>query len=170
MDILKTAVEWARDEVFSSVFFILFGVLFLAGTIGFWQLGKTEIAKAYIVPTLVAGVFLLAVGLGLFFLNKSRPESFTSAYNSDAPTFVQSEITRTEKSMAEYGNIVFKVIPLIIVAAALLVIFVDKPTWRAIGITTIVLSGVVMLVDSNAHARVKTYNEQLVAADQQDGI
>ena len=59
-------------SIFSSQFFILFGIFFLIATIGFWQLGKTETAKAFITPTLVAGVLILAVGLGIFFTNKSR--------------------------------------------------------------------------------------------------
>ena len=30
MDILKTATDWARTEVFSTSFFIVFGIIFLA--------------------------------------------------------------------------------------------------------------------------------------------
>ena len=66
MELLKFATEWAKSEVFSSRFFILFALLFLSASIGFWQLGKSEIAKAYVIPTLVAGLFLLAVGVGIF--------------------------------------------------------------------------------------------------------
>ena len=69
MDILKIATEWARAEVFSSKFFIFFGILFVLGTIGFWQLGKTETAKAFIYPTLVSGILLLAVGIGILYAN-----------------------------------------------------------------------------------------------------
>lgn len=166
MEILKAANEWAKAEVFSSIFFILFGVLFILATIGFWQLGKTEVAKAFIFPTLVVGVLLLTIGLGLFFTNKSRATDFTVAYNSDASAFVQSEITRTENTMKEYQTIVFKVIPLIIVVAALLIIFIDKPIWRAISITTIAMMVVLLLVDSNANARIETYNKQLMLVEQ----
>lgn len=52
MELLKFATEWAKSEVFSSRFFILFALLFLSASIGFWQLGKSEIAKAYVIPTL----------------------------------------------------------------------------------------------------------------------
>ena len=165
MEILKTAIDWAKAEVFSSQFFIFFGVLFLIASIGFWQLGKTEVAKAFVVPTLVAGILLLAVGLGIFFTNKSRITSFTTAYNSDAPAFVESEITRTEKTMKEYQTIVFKIIPLIIVVAALLLIFIDKPIWRAISITTIAMMVVILLVDNNANARIEAYNKQLISVE-----
>lgn len=72
MDILKTATDWAKAEVFSSTFFIIFGLMFVSASIGFWQLGKTDITKAYIFPKLLAGVLLLTIGIGLFFTNKSR--------------------------------------------------------------------------------------------------
>jgi len=130
MEILKVATDWARAEVFSSIFFILFGIAFVLATIGFWQLGKTDIAKAFTYPTLVAGILLLIIGVGLVYANNSRITSFTKAHNSDASAFVKSEITRTEKSMGEYQTIVFKVIPIIIIIAALLIIFIDKPVWR----------------------------------------
>ena len=76
MEILKIAVDWVKSEVFSSRFFILFAIGLLIASIGFWQLGKTEIARTYVIPTLVAGVLLLAVGIGIFYANKSRITSF----------------------------------------------------------------------------------------------
>lgn len=161
MELLKFATEWAKSEVFSSRFFILFALLFLSASIGFWQLGKSEIAKAYVIPTLVAGLFLLAVGVGIFFTNKSRVTRFAEVYKSTPAEFVKSEIVRTEKSMGEYRTIVFKIIPYIIVVAALLIVFIDKPTWRATAITTIALMIVILLVDSNANARIEAYNTQL---------
>ncbi len=165
MDILKTAIDWAKAEVFSSQFFIFFGILFVIGTIGFWQLGKTELAKAFIFPTLVPGILLLAIGLGLFFTNKAKTADFPTVYNSDPSSFVKSEIAKTEKIMGEYQTIVFKVIPGIIAAAALLLIFVDVPIWRAISITTIALMVVILFIDSNAYERVKAYNQQLISVE-----
>lgn len=161
MEIVKIAVEWAKAEVFSSKFFLLFALLFLIASVGFWQLGKTEIAKAYIVPTLVAGVLLLTVGVGIFITNKSRVTNFAEAYHTNPTEFIQSEITRTEKSMGEYKTIVFNVIPFIIIVAALFIVFVDTPLWRAISITLIALMMVILLIDSNANARIEAYHKQL---------
>ena len=161
MEVLKLATEWAKDEVFSSKFFILFGILFLVSTIGFWQLGKTEMAKAFIFPTMVAGILLLVIGVGLLFTNKSRLASFETAYNEDPIEFVKSELTRAEKTVEEYQTIVFKVIPFIIIAVALLIVFVDKPLWRAICITTIAMMAVILFVDGNAKARIEAYHKQL---------
>ncbi|MBB4077984.1 hypothetical protein GGR28_000585 [Lewinella aquimaris] len=162
MDILKAAVDWARAEVFSSVFFIVFGLAFVAAGIGFWQLGKTEIARAYIFPSLVAATLLLAAGLGLFFTNQGRVTNFPAQYEANPTAFVRTEVARAEKVMGEYELAIFKIIPVIIVVAALLTVFVDAPLWRAIGITTIALMAVTMLIDSNANARVIEYHEQLM--------
>ena len=168
MDILKTALDWAKAEVFSSMFFILFGIIFLLGIAGFWQLGKTELAKAFIYPTLVTGVMLLIIGIGLVFSNKSRIASFPTAYESDASAFVQSEITRAENTIVEYENVVFRVIPLIIVVAALLIVFISTPIWRAIGISTIAMMVVILLIDTNASARMKVYQQQLISVENQE--
>lgn len=161
MDILKTATDWAKAELFSTPFFILFGLVFMAASLGFWQLGKTEMAKAYIIPTLVAGVLLLTIGLGLFYTNKSRITQFETAYNKDVSAFVASEITRAEATLKEYNTIVFKAIPIIIIVAALSIIFIHTPTWRAVSITTIAMLIVILLVDGTAYARIDAYHKEL---------
>lgn len=165
MEIVKIVIEWAKAEVFSARFFIFFAILFLTASIGFWQLGKTEMAKAYIFPTLIAGLLILAVGVGIFFANKSRVTNFAEAYQANPTEFVQSELTRTQKSMDEFRTIVFKIIPFIIVAAALLIVFVDRPVWRASAITIIAMMVVILLVDSNANARIEAYHKQLELVD-----
>jgi hypothetical protein len=161
MDILKTATDWARAELFSTPFFILFGILFLAASIGFWQLGKTDIAKAYIIPTMVAGLLLITIGVGLFYTNKLRITEFEAAYKKDANAFVKSELERAERTLDEYKTIVFKIVPIIIIIAALLIILINSPIWRAISITTIAMLIIILLVDGTAHARIDAYKTQL---------
>lgn len=161
MDILKTATDWAKAELFSTPFFVLFGVAFIIASLGFWQLGKTDLARAYIIPALVAGILLSIIGIGLFFTNLSRIKQFEKAYHSDAPAFVESEIERAESTLREYQNVVFTGIPLIIVACALVIFFVNTPIWRASMITTIAMLVVILLIDGTAHARIKAYHKQL---------
>ncbi|WP_372937212.1 hypothetical protein [Seonamhaeicola sp.] len=164
MDILKIATDWAKAEVFSTRFFIIFAILFLIASVGFWQLGKTEIAKAYMIPTLVTGALLLIIGLGLFYTNKSRIKQFEEAYNNNAITFVEAELERAESTLKEYKNIVFTAIPIIIATCALLIIFLKTPIWRASMITTIAMLVVILLIDGTAHARIDAYNKQLLVA------
>ncbi|MDI3526817.1 MAG: hypothetical protein PWR03_1000 [Tenuifilum sp.] len=161
MELLKLSSEWAKAEVFSTRFFIVFAILFFAASIGFWQLGKTELAKAYVIPTLVAGVLLMTIGLGLFYTNKSRVVQFKKAYREDATAFYQSEIERTESTLKEY-TVVFKVIPILIIVAALIILFLNSPTWRAIGITNIAMLTIIMLIDGTAYARMEVYHTKLL--------
>lgn len=167
MDILKEATDWAKAELISTPFFILFGVAFMATSLGFWQVGKTDLAKAYIIPTLVAGAILTIIGLGLFFTNKSRVTQFEKDYNADASAFVASELERTEATLKEYKNVVFTAIPLIIVACVLVLFFVNTPVWRASMITTIAMLVVILVIDGLAHARIDEYNKQLLKANQE---
>ncbi len=161
MEILKIAIEWAKAEVFSTRFFIIFACLFLAASIGFWQLGKTTLARAYIVPTLVSGVLLLIIGLGLFFTNKSRISTFEDAFNKDSVAFVASEIDRAESTLKEYNTIVFKVIPILMIIASLLIIFMKSPIWRASSITALAMFIVILLIDGTAYGRMDAYHKQL---------
>ncbi|MFZ1805815.1 MAG: hypothetical protein WAU36_01260, partial [Cyclobacteriaceae bacterium] len=150
---------------FSTPFFILFGAVFMAASLGFWQLGKTDIAKAYIIPTLVAGALLLIIGLGLFFTNKSRIAQFERDFNTNASAFVASELERAQSTLKEYKNIVFTAIPLIIAACSLVIFFVNTPIWRASMITTIAMLVVILLIDGTAHARIEAYQEQLLSVE-----
>lgn len=168
MNILKAATDWAKAELVSTPFFAISGVVFIAISIGFWQVGKTDLAKAYIVPTLVAGTLLIIIGLGLFFTNKARITQFEKAYQEDAPAFVASEIVRAEATLKEYKNVVFTAIPIIIIACALVLFFVNAPIWRASMITTIAMLSVILLIDGLAHARMAEYNQQLIKAQEEN--
>ena len=72
IDILKTSIDWAKAEIFPPAFFALMGLLFILTSIGFWQLGKTGTAKAFIIPLLVAGGLLVVLGVGLIISNQLR--------------------------------------------------------------------------------------------------
>jgi len=119
-------------------------------------------------PMLVVGILTLTIGLGLFFTNKSRVSSFVKDYNKDASAFVQSKIIRTGKTIKDFQTTVYKVIPIIIIVAALLFIFIDKPLWRAISISTIAMMIVIMMIDTNSYTRYVEYHKQLVLVEKQD--
>jgi hypothetical protein len=167
MDILKTATDWAKSEIFSSSFFIVFGLVFVTVSIGFWQLGKTDLAKAYIMPTAIAGLLLLTIGIGLVYTNISRVSSFAEDFKKDTQAFVQSEIERVHGTLKEYKTVVFTAVPLIIIAFALILFFVNTPTWRAISITTIAMLMIILFIDGTAHARIEAHKEQLTLAEKQ---
>ena len=167
MDILQVATDWAKAELVSTSFFILVGIAFVLASFGFWQFGKTDLARAYIIPILVAGAFLMTVGFGLFFTNKARISQFETAYKTDALAFVDSELARAEGTLKEYKTVVFTAIPIIIVVCGLVIFFVSTPVWRASMISTIAMLAVILLIDGLAHARIDNYNTELLKAKQE---
>ncbi|MFI3331731.1 MAG: hypothetical protein R3Y38_08015 [Rikenellaceae bacterium] len=161
MDILTVATQWAKDEIFSSKLFILAAILFVAIAIGFWQLGKSEIARAYIIPFAVCGALLLIIGGGLTYNNYSRLNSFPKTYSENSNEFIKAEIERTESTITSTEKTIFVWIPILIIVAALLIIFVDKPVWRAACVTTIAFLITLLVVDSNSHSRIVGYDKAL---------
>ena len=102
----------------------------------------------------------MIVGLGLFYTNKSRIRQFNEEYNTNSISFYESELKRTESTLKEY-KVVFRVIPILIIVAALLILFLNSTTIRAISITTIAMLIIVLLIDGTAHSRIESYNKSL---------
>ena len=161
MDLLKTATDWAKAELVSTPFFVLFGLVFITGSLGFWQFGKTEMAKAYVMPTLIAGVLLMIIGCGLFFTNKMRIQQFEKDYHVHPTKFLQKEIERSEATLKEYQNVVFTGIPILIAVCALALLFVKTPIWKTSLITSMAMLIVILLIDGTASARIKAYDQAL---------
>ena len=170
MEIVKAANDWAKAEVVSSMFFMLFGVVYLLAALGCWQLGNTSLTKALIIPILIAGGLLLGAGISFYTSNKARLTSFETAYKTNPSTLIQSEITRTEQTIKTYENVALKVFPAITVVAILLSLFVSHPIVRAISIAIIAFLSVIILLDSQALKRIKTYHHQLELAAKDLGV
>ena len=166
MELLKLASAWAKAEVFSSKFFILFGVLFLLSAYGFWQLGKTDLAKAFISPVCICGILLLLIGGGLTYTNLSREKEFPKAYKEDAAVFLQMEIARADKTIKEFELVVLKIIPGIIAVLSLVFIFFENPNARAISMSVMAMMIVILLIDTGAYTRMKEYKDQLTIIQQ----
>ena len=160
-DIVKLSTDWAKAEVFSGKMVWLFSIFFLLGAVGFFYLGKTTMAKAFVWPLLVAGIFLLAVGAGLFFTNSARVTGFEIAYHQNPKAFVQREISRTDNSEKQLRFVFSMLSAIIIIAALIIVALPDTPNWKAVAITLIVTVGFLMLVDSNTGARNAAYHSAL---------
>lgn len=164
MDILKTSTDWARAELLSNGFFVLFGVMFIVASFGFWQSGETEMARAFVIPTLVAGGLLLILGGGLLYATWTTAAGFEAAFTQDPAGLVAAEIARADRTMAQYGLAVFRVMPLLIAGAAVLIVVMHGPGWRAAMTTAIIFLGLAMAIDSNANARMSSYKAALLAA------
>lgn len=160
-DIVKLSTDWAKAEVFSGKIVWLFSAIIIFAAIGFWYLGRTNMAKAFVWPFLVAGFFLIAVGAGLIFANRPRITRFEKEYHQNPEAFVQQEIQRTAESQKQL-NLVFKILPALIIIAALVILgFPESQNWRAIGITLIITAAFLMVVDSNTDFRNTIYHSKL---------
>jgi len=162
MDILNLSTDWAKAEVFSAKMVALISLHFFLVALGFWLFGKTAMAKAFVWPLLVSGVLLISIAAGLYFTNKPRIVSFETAYKNNSDEFIKSELARTEKSQNDLATIVFIILPIIIIVAALVSMVVSTPVWRAIGITTIALMACLMFIDSNTASRNSDYHQELL--------
>ena len=160
MDLINLSTEWAKAEVFSTRFFMLFAILFFTASIGFWLFGKTDLAKAYVIPNLTAGLLIMTIGIGLFYTNKNRIKSFEIDFNNNPAVFIINETNRIEHTLKEYKN-VFIIIPIIIMIAALLIILIDKPLRQASYTTLIAVMIVILIIDGNAYERIKVYNKKI---------
>jgi ABC-2 type transport system permease protein len=157
MDILKLSTDWAKSEVFSSKVVLFFSLIELSAALGFWYVGRTPMARSFTWPFFIAGLFLVLVGAGLFLANNPRIDRFEQEYRINPNAFAQSEIQRTEKSKGEL-SLVFRVIPAIVILAAMVILVVSGGTWRATAITVIINAAFLMIVDSNTEARNNIYH------------
>lgn len=160
MDILKLSTDWAKAEIFSAKMVWMFSLIIIVTALGFWYLGKTAMAKAFVWPMLVSGILLVVIGGGLFYANRPRIGQFEQSYQTNAKAFVQQELKRTEKSINDF-SLVFKVLPILLLVSALIILFLPSPIWRSIGITLGFLAIILMAIDSNTAARNAAYHEQL---------
>lgn len=164
MEIIKAANTWAKAEIASSYGFMLFGLIYLLVSIAFWQLAKTPLTKALIIPLSIAGGLLFSAGISFYSSNKSRLTSFKTEYEANPSALVASEIDRTKKTITTYENVALKVFPAIILVAALVAIFISAPIVRGICIGIIAFLSVLVALDSQALKRTKVYHQQLESA------
>lgn len=161
MDIIKLSTDWARAEVFSAKIVWLFSIVELLAAIGFWYWGRTSMAKAFIWPLLVMGLFLVSVGIGLYAANHPRITQFENDYQHEPKAFLEAEIQRTARSQRGLA-MVFRILPAIVIVAAVVIILAPASLWRAIAVTVILTAAFLMLVDSNTEARNDAYHAQLL--------
>ena len=96
-------------------------------------------------------------------LSSKRLGSQQQHENSEA--FVQSEINRVDKTLIGFKRTVFKIIPLIIIVCSTVIIMLDKPIYRATVISVIAMMIIIILIDSNAIARLENYKKLLISEE-----
>jgi ABC-2 type transport system permease protein len=162
MDIVKLSTDWARAEIFSAKIVCLFSAIQIIAAIGFWYFGRTAMARAFVWPMLLCGLLLVAVAAGLYFANNPRVEQFEKEGLRDPVAFAKTEIQRTATSQRQL-QLVFKILPAIIILAAIMIMLIPTALWRAVAISLISTTAFLMVVDSNTEARNDAYHIQLLS-------
>src|SRR5258708_8354854 len=98
MEIIKLSTDWAKAEVFSAKMVGLLSLVVFLVALGFWQLGKTPMAKSFVWRLFVAGLLLLAVSAGLYFANEPPIAQFETAYKKIPAYFIHINLTQTANS------------------------------------------------------------------------
>jgi ABC-2 type transport system permease protein len=161
---MEASIAWARAEVFSAKIVFLYSLFVFLAAIGFWLLGKTAMARAFVFPILASAIFMFVVSTGLYWANKPRTAKFKDDYSRNPDAFINKEIIRTAKSKKELA-IVLKVLPLIIMVAAGLFLIISSNIYRAIALTITGLAFSLLLIDSNTDARNTAYHNFLTKSD-----
>lgn len=161
MEIVKAATIWTKAEIVSSMWFMFFGVVNILVAIGFWKFGNVEILKALILPLLIVGGLLLGAGISFYLSNSSRLSNIEKDYHNDISAWINSEFEKTESTIRTYENVALKIFPGIILVALLIIVFVAHIKVRAICIAIMVFLLTLVLLDSRALKRIKTYHKQL---------
>ncbi|MBP3774526.1 MAG: hypothetical protein ILA34_04155 [Bacteroidaceae bacterium] len=162
MEIINYSLEWARSEVFSAKAITVVGICVLLCAAGFYFWGKTSMARAYWLPMVISGAFLIIAAGGLYFANHPRICTFQEQYEANPTAFVASELERTAKSDHDLNLIVYYVLPIFVIVCGVLVVgFKDSTYVRAWLITLMALGAMLMVIDSNTKARNADYRAKL---------
>lgn len=166
MDLIKAANEWAKAEIVSSMFFMFFGLSYILISIACWKVGNTPLTEALYIPLLIAGGLLLSAGISFYFSNKSKLNNFETEYRANAAALIKAEKSKTESTIKTYQNVALKVFPAIVILAILISLLISNPTVKAICIAIVAFLSVLVILDSQALKRIKTYYQKLQLADE----
>lgn len=163
MGIVKEATKWAKAEIVSAMIFMLAGIVYIVLAFTCWTTNGSPLIDALPIPILIAGGLLLAAGIGFYTSNKSRLKSFEADYQSDPNALISSEIERTQKTIKSYEKVALRVFPGIILIAAMIYFSVQTPITKAICVGIIAFLFVIVLLDSQALKRMRTYHQKLIS-------
>lgn len=161
MEIIKMSTDWARAEIFSAKVVWIFSIITIVSAVGFYYLGKTAMAKAFVIPLAIIGFLIAIIGTGLYAANKPRVTQFEESYKTDSVAFIQKEIERTSKSNGDF-ILVFKVLPILMIVGAAMLLLGKSPYWQTSGLSLVLLAVFLMAVDSNTAARNEAYRQELL--------
>jgi len=161
MEIIQHSINWCRGEIFEGKMSLLFGVIILVLSIAYWKFGSTPYAKSMFVPLLVVAVLTITAGIYLISTNQARIPVYTEAFTSDPAQFIQDEKERTEEFIKWYPYTRYIFLGVMLVGA-LGMILSNGALIRAIGISLMLLSLYIFVLDHFSEERAETYYGEIL--------
>lgn len=169
MDFMHTMQTYFRGEKLEAAFFIVpVGLLFLGLAYGAWRSESGGFMWGIIVPSVILGATLLAVGVTVAGRTAGQVAALEQAYRADAAVMVQAELPRMRQVMTLFSRTLpaFGALALL----GLVLRYAVRTEWAiALGALLVAAGGVGMLIDGFAERRAHPYVEALEALEAQHG-
>ncbi|MGE3671289.1 MAG: hypothetical protein AB7K71_16590, partial [Polyangiaceae bacterium] len=169
MDFMQTMHAYFRGEKLEAAFFIVpVGLLFLGLAYGAWRSESGGFMWAVIVPSVILGATLLAVGVTVAGRTAGQLAALEQAYQQDVALMVKTELPRMRQVMTLFSRTLpaFGVLALL----GLILRYAVRTEWAiGLGALLVAAGGVGMLIDGFAERRAHPYVRALEALDAQHG-
>ncbi|MBT8256272.1 MAG: hypothetical protein KJO23_07010 [Bacteroidia bacterium] len=160
MEFIQHTIEWCRGEIFEGKLSILFGIVILLASLGYWKFGSTDAAKAMFVPLLMVALLSIAIGAYLIQANSKRITHYTEQFEQTPAEFILSEQERTAAFIKWYPYTQYILFGLGILAMLCLILS-NKPLLRAIGIALLLLVLYMFTLDHFSEERAYKYRREI---------
>ena len=161
MEFIQHTINWCKGEIFEGKMSLLFGMVVLIISLVYWKFGTTPYAKAMFVPLLMMAIFTVGTGVYLISANQKRIPTYIKTFNTDPKKFVESERARTEAFIKWYPRTQYIFLGVLLVGA-LSMILSHGAMVRAIGISLMLLSFYVFVLDHFSEERANVYHQHII--------
>lgn len=157
---IQHTFDWYNGEIFESKFILGFGLTLIISSFLFYFFGNAPTTKALIVPLIIIGLILFAIGANMIYSNGKKIIKIEQIYKQDKTAFVESEIKRVEAFQYLYPlSIVISAVSFIV--ALSLLYFSKTVNLQAVAVALIILGSSFALIDYFSKERATVYYKHL---------
>ena len=161
MEIINDTLNWCKGEIFEGKMSLLFGVSVLIISFAYFKWGSTPGARAMFLPLLVIAILTISAGIYLVGTNQKRMPRYEIQFKENPQQFLENEKKRTADFIRWYP-ITQKIFFGVMILGMLLLLLSHAPNIRAIGISLMLLSFYVFVLDHFSEERATFYYSKIV--------
>ncbi len=161
MNMLQSLEAYTSAQKWVGTNFVVLGILLLvlAGVSAF-LVPRTPMATGMKYGALVAGALIIIGGFSYRSFCDKTYNHGADIYQTSTTEFVKTEYSRMEK--VDKGYLVYQIVfAAFIVAALLVVLFVNAPLMKGIAFAVAVLFIGIMIIEGFSHSSIRSYTEAL---------